>query len=160
MTPPLPSFSMVFIIICILVAFMSGQVFSVNDCSQWSDENQICVRANLYCDSTLASEVTTESDSFLHGCRGGVVAVGSDDAGKALWTTKLQGKAACGLNDGSCVSFQRHEVMAHVDTEAAKHTSRIHLFYNFDGNICERRSNKAWDTSLGPFLNIDAFPIQ
>jgi hypothetical protein len=148
------------IIISILVAFVSGQVLSVNDCSQWSDENQICVRANLYRDGTFASEVTTESDSFLHGCRGGVVAVGSDDAGKALWTAKLQGKTACGLGDMSCASFQRHEVMAHVDAEAAKHTSRIHLFYNFDGNICEKRSNKAWDASLKPFLNTDAFTIQ
>jgi hypothetical protein len=140
--PPPYSLSMFFIIICFLVAFVSGQVLSVNDCSQWNDESQICVRANLYRDGTLASEITTESDSFLHGCRGGAVAVGSDNAGKALWTAKLQGKAACSLGDKTCASFQRHEMVAHVDTEAAKCTTRIHLFYNFDGNICEKRYDK------------------
>jgi hypothetical protein len=141
--PLLHSLNMLFTIICIFVASVAAHVLSVNDCSQWNDGSQICVRANLYRDGTLASEITTESDSFLHGCRGGAMVVGSDDAGKALWTTKLQGKAACSLGDTSCASFQRHEIVAHVDTEAAKHTSRIHLFYNFDGNICEERSNKA-----------------
>jgi hypothetical protein len=131
------------IVVCILVVFASGQVLSINDCSQWSDGNQICVRVNLYRDGTLASEVTTESDNYLHGCRGGAVAVGSDEAGKALWTAKLQGKTACSLGDMSCASFQRQEVVVHVDAEAARHTSDIHLFYNFDGSFCERRSNKA-----------------
>ena len=137
--PPMHFLSILF---CIFVASVAAHVLSVNDCSQWNDGSQICVRGNLYRDGTLACEITTESDSFLHGCRGGAMAVGSDDAGKALWTTKLQGKAACSLGDTSCASFQRHEVVAHVDTEAAKHTCRIHLFYNFDGNICSERSNK------------------
>jgi hypothetical protein len=143
------------IIICILVAFASGQVLTVNDCSQWSDGNQICVRAKLYRDGTLAGEITTQSDNSLHGCRGGAMAVGSDEAGKALWTAKLQGKTACSLSDPSCASFQRQEVMAHVDVEAAKQTCRIHLFYNFDGSFCERQPNKVWAASLERFLNTD-----
>jgi len=58
-----------------------------------NEGNQICVRANLYRDGTLVSEVTTESNSALHGCRG--AAVGSDEGGNARWTVKLLGKRAC-----------------------------------------------------------------
>jgi hypothetical protein len=57
---PLPyscSMFLVTIIICILVASVSGNVLSINDCSQWNDGNQICIRANLYRDGTLVSEV-------------------------------------------------------------------------------------------------------
>jgi len=145
------------IIICILVAFASGEVLSVNDCSQWNDGNQICVRANLYRDGTLVGEVTTESNSALHGCRGSAVAVGSDEAGNARWTAKLHGKTACSRGDFSCASFQRQEVVVHVDTMAAKHTCRIHLFYNFDGSSCEKKSDKVWNTSSKPFPDTDPF---
>jgi hypothetical protein len=157
MLPPY-SPSMVFtvtIIICILVAFASGHVLTVNDCSQWSDGNQICVRAKLYRDGTLAGEITTQSDNALHGCRGGAMAVGSDETGKALWNVKLQGKTACSLSDTSCSSFQRQEVIAHVDAGGAKQTCRVHLFYNFDGSFCER--NKVWAASLERFPDTDAF---
>jgi len=115
-----------------MFAWASAEVLNVNHCSGWMDDKQICVRGTLFSDGTFTTEVNTESDNFFHGCRGGAVAVGSDEGDRAVWTAALPGKTACGAGDPFCPSQRRAQVTVHVDAEAAKKTTGIHFFYHFD----------------------------
>lgn len=89
-------------------------------------------RGTLFSDGRFDAEVHMKSNSVFHGCRGGAVAVGSDQAGKSIWTAKLPGRTAGGLSDPFCPSECKSLVTVHVDAEAAKKTAAIRIFYHFD----------------------------
>ena len=127
-------------ILCVFAATrtVSGQI-AINECSSWRDGRQMCVQASISQDGVITSEVTTQSKNLASGCTGGAVAVGSDEAGNALWTTELQGKASCSASDRFCPSFQKHSDMVQVNVKAAQHTTRIHLFYAFDEESLHER---------------------
>ncbi|KAG9030009.1 hypothetical protein FRB95_004655 [Tulasnella sp. JGI-2019a] len=115
-----------------------GQI-PFKDCSEWNDDRQICVQGNLYLDGTVAAEVTTDSDSLFHGCRGGAVAVGVDAAGRGIWSVVLEGKTACGLTDIFCRSTATRAVVAHIDAGVAPQTARVDFYYEFNVNTLHGR---------------------
>jgi hypothetical protein len=122
----------------IFAATVSGQI-TITDCSNWREGRQICVQATVSRDGSITSEVTTQSKNLALGCRGGAVAVGSDEAGNALWTAALKGKPSCSASDPFCPNFEKHNEVVQVNAKAAQSTSRIHLFYDFDeGDLHDR----------------------
>lgn len=82
----------------------SEPVIFIDDCSSWTGERQICIKATLFRDGTLASSITTQSKKILHGCRGGALLVGRDATEGVTWAVTLKRKTAGGLSDPFCSS--------------------------------------------------------
>jgi hypothetical protein len=99
----------------------------------WANGRQMSVKATLFRNGTLVSEVTTHSKNLLYGCRGYVLIVGSDEAGRRIWHTELRGKTAGSVGDPFCSSLQKVAIITtNIDTQMACRTCRMDVYYTFD----------------------------
>jgi len=111
----------------------------INECSPWKDGREICIDAWLYQDGTIAAQITNKSTQYFWGCKGGVVLIGSDESGYALWQVRLDGRTAGGFFDPFCQSFQRLATTATVNGDAARKTTSVRVLYDFTELSLRRR---------------------
>lgn len=105
-------------------------IVSVNDSMPWENGRQISIKASLFQDGSLISEITHHSTNFLYGCRGYTLLIGSDANGSLIWDVKLRGKTAGGVCDLFTSSLQKVVRKESIDAERARETRQVHVYYH------------------------------
>ena len=86
---------------------------------------KISIKAKLYRNGILVSEITNRSRNLFHGCRGSVYIIGSTVDGTILWETQLRGKTAGGLLD--CLKAR---VTHRISADDVPNTHHMDVFYD------------------------------
>lgn len=96
----------------------------------WENNRKISVKAKLYRNGILVSEITNHSRNLFHGCRGSAYIIGSSDDGTKLWEIQLRGKTAGGLLDCFCSSFQKARATNNIHVDEVPRTRHMDVFYD------------------------------
>lgn len=123
-----------------------------NECTGWKDGRQICCSGVMYRDGTVSTEITTHSKHFLHGCRGGAIAIGSDSNGQATWIAKFEGKTAGSVSDVFTSSLQRTSSVVHVKATSAVATVKVNLTFGWDRGDLKKRFDQVPHAPSHPLL--------
>lgn len=111
---------------------MGGQdsAIAISHSMAWENKRKISIKAKLYRNGILVSEITNRSRNLFHGCRGSVYIIGSTVDGTMLWETQLRGKTAGGLLDCFCSSYQKARVTHRISADDVPNTHRMDVFYD------------------------------
>ena len=110
---------------------------------RWTDGRQVVVDGKMYRNGKLVASVKTHSKHFLHGCRGGGIAIGSDAGGRALWVAHLPGKTAGSEGDPftSSMAIRAHTI--DIEAGAAAATTEVTVIFDYANGSLERRFRQA-----------------